>query len=127
MLFVAHGGMRYDEQGQQHLVMQSFRGGNRTEGYQEHVTEARWDEYLQWKQDGMMVAGETWCPADSTYVRDIYMRDDLLASAMQLSEGAMVSFVCCISWQLEDELVALGAGSVLAWNDRVREDAGFHT
>ncbi len=127
VLFVGHGGLRYDASGQQHLVMQCFRGGSWSDGYQPYVTEARWDQYRQWQGDGDLVRGQAWSSADSTYISDVYMRDELIASQMQLSEGAMVSFVCCNSWQLQDELTELGAGSVLAWDGRVTEDAGFDT
>lgn len=127
VLFIAHGGFRWDEQGTEHFVMQTFRGGDYDDGYEGYVTEERWVEYVQWKREGKLDIGSAWCEPDSAYQRHVNVRDDLLVEQMQLEEGAMVSFVCCNSWQLDDELTALGAGSVLAWDGSTNGGDGMNS
>lgn len=126
VLFIAHGGFRWDEQGTEHFVMQTFRGGSWSEQFHPYVTEERWQQYKQWFEDGRLCKGSAWCEPDSVYMPHINVRDDLLAEQMVLEEGAMVSFICCNSIQLDDELTSLGAGSVLAWDGSTNGENGMN-
>lgn len=126
VLFIAHGGFCYDEQGSEHFVLQGFRGGSHDGGYQDYVTETRWEEYRTWFREGRLLTGYAWCAPDSAYQPHVSIRDDLLAEQMTLEEGALVSFISCNSIQLDDELTGLGAGSVLGWNGSMRGDDGMN-
>lgn len=125
VLFMAHGGFHWDVNGQEHFVMQTFRGGSWEEHYQDYVTEERYEEYKQWNREGKLVKAKAWCEPDSAYQPHWEVRDDLIAEQMRLDEGAMVSFLCCNSWALDDELTALGAGSVMAWDGSVSGESAM--
>ncbi len=125
VLFIAHGGVRVDDAGTEHYILQGFLGGKREDGYQDVVTQQRWDEYKQWYADGLAVTGQSWSQVDKAFVKDVYLRDDLLADQVQLEPGALVSFIACNSARLDDELASAGAGPVLGWDDSVDGDDGL--
>lgn len=125
VLFIGHGGIRVDDSGNEHYILQGFLGGNRDDGYQDAVTPERWAEYQQWFQDGLLVEGRSWSAVEKAPVADVYIRDDLLASQIALEPGALVSFIACNSVHAAEDLASAGAGPVLAWDDSVNADDGL--
>ncbi len=127
VLFIGHGGFLYDDLGNEYFTLQAFRGGSYDGGYQDYVDEARWEQYRNWFHEGRLVSSTVWCEPDSAYQAHVSIRDDLLAEQMTLEEGALVSFICCNSIQLDDELTSLGAGSVLGWDGSMNGFDGMNT
>ena len=111
VLYMGHGGFHTAPDGSEHYMIQSFHGGKR-EAYEGTVTDERWDEYKKWyRQDHTLIEGYAISSTDGSYIREIYMRDDLLAEQVKVDDGAMVAFIACNSIQLADEMESAGAGS----------------
>lgn len=127
VFLIGHGAIHQDAGGADHFILQSFRGGLWSDGYQESVTSARFREYRQWLEDGELVEATAWNPTKQAYMPEIYVRDDRLAKEMKLDPGALVTFISCNSYQLSDELAAAGAGSVLGWDGAMKGPDGLAT
>jgi hypothetical protein len=126
VFILGQGGHTTDAQGEEHYVLEGFRGGEREDGYEEHVTQERWDEYMEWLQDdGTLVEGKAYGSGYDDIKEEIYIREDLLAEKMILDEGAMVHLLSNYGYEAADDLVQAGAGSATGWSDGIQYDEGF--
>jgi len=121
VVFIGNGGYVKDAAGVRHFMLQCFRGGNYTDGYQTYVTPARWAEYEDWLAAGRLINSEYYNFVTGEYQPQVFIRGDLLAEKIQVDEGAIVHFIAQVS--RHDEVVqgidAAGAGTVGGWSSLV--------
>ncbi len=119
-LYAGHGGVWIGNDGIEHYHMQCFRGGKYETGYAPYVTEERWEDYKRWyRQEHRLISAYCLRPADSSMVREVWIREDLFCEQLQIASGAMVSVTSCNSWQITDDLAASqDVGSIMAWDGK---------
>ncbi len=125
VLFIGQGGMIEDAAGQEHYSLECFYGGKRHDGYEDYVTEERWDEYVDWfHNDGTLHANAAYSPDAGRDLKEVYIRDDLLAEQIKLDEGAMVHIIASSSWEAVDAMTEAGAGHFTGWSGHTDHEQG---
>lgn len=106
------------------FAMQAFNGGTYSE-YQGEVTEAQFAQYEQWQEEGKLIHGKCWATGLGEMVDQVYVREDLLASEIELAEATSVYFVSPNSGtntNLEGIVATGGGASAIGWDGFVRRE-----
>lgn len=103
------------------FMMQCFRGGSYEDGYRDHVTPARWDDYEQWLADGDLVQYKVFNNDTMDFMDQVFVRGEFLAGNILLEDGASVHLISDISSEAQTRwgLMDAGAGGVTAWSGLV--------
>jgi hypothetical protein len=125
VFILGQGGFTTTDQGEEYYILEGFRGGDREDGYEEHVSQERWDEYMEWfQEDGTLVEGKAYGNNYDEIREEIYIREDLLAEEMIIDEGAMVHVLSNHGFESAEEFQQAGASSVTGWGGGIDFDQG---
>ena len=122
VVLIGHGGTWQSTDGQEHYHLQ----GVPLDEYDPAYGEENWQQWQQWREEGKLGHGAT-INRDGEVVSEMWLRDDLLREQLTLDENAMVAVLAGNSVNLQDEVTANGAASVVGWNGVPQFDAQDET
>jgi len=128
VVFVGDGIQARGSDGQDHFMLQGFKGGV-YDHFKDDVTPERWAEYEDWMKSGKLVKTKT-PTTTSPYLTDqVYVQGELLAEQIRVDPGAMVHFISDFSYDGLIEAIMTaddGAGAVSGWTDWIDPGSGRH-